>query len=248
MTVVPLTHIHTYLLAAPILKSSRALFGHHATYTMMAQYSARSFRRLAQLLVFIALAYSLFTFLVVSQPYVPSVTPLDFGGIADGVVDDTQSIQAAIDYCSALPSCWHVSLTCPSDKGSCKFLSGAIWLESHLTFDVALGATLLASTDPEAYPFIYSRFEGTLRFGHAGLINAGKCIRMKASANTSSVLYPAYPGDGDMCAVWQKREVCCTAVSTGNTGCLHDTPGALTGNTDILCSCSENSALLVTNA
>lgn len=52
-------------------------------------------------------------------------------------------------------------------------LAGALWLKSHMTFEIEAGVTLKAATDPSAFPFVYARFEGTMRFGHAGLLNAG---------------------------------------------------------------------------
>jgi polygalacturonase len=50
---------------------------------------------------------------------------------------------------------------------------GSLWLASDMTFEVGAGVTLKAVTDPSAFPFVYARFEGTMRFGHAGLLNAG---------------------------------------------------------------------------
>ncbi len=68
-----------------------------------------------------------------------------FGARGDGVTDDTKAIQRAVD-------------TCARDGGGVvgllpggRYLSSTIVLKDHITFDIAEGATLLASDVREAY-------------------------------------------------------------------------------------------------
>lgn len=128
------------------------------------------------------------------------VDPRDYGAIADGSLDSTAAIQRAIDVCARDRECHAIRLGCA--EGKCTFLSGSIWLQSHLTFEVPAGVTLLGSKEPSRYPLIYSRFEGTMQFGHAGLINAGRCLRLKVFANAAKL----NPDDGDVCAAWENVE------------------------------------------
>ena len=74
------------------------------------------------------------------------------------------------------------------------FLSGSLYLGSNLIFNIAQGTTLLGSTSWSAYPMgFYSRYSGTMGYGHASLLNAGVCLNVTNS-----------PRPGDNCYQWQK--------------------------------------------
>ena len=68
-----------------------------------------------------------------------------FGATGDGVTDDTDAIQTAI---CCLPA--HGRLYFPSGR----YLSRPLMLKSHITLELAEGATLLGSTERERYPVI----------------------------------------------------------------------------------------------
>jgi hypothetical protein len=61
-----------------------------------------------------------------------------------------------------------------------------------MTFEVGAGVTLKAVTDPSAFPFVYARFEGTMRFGHAGLLNAGMVRTIRSTAR--GIMWAALSG------------------------------------------------------
>jgi polygalacturonase len=71
--------------------------------------------------------------------------PARYGARADGTTKDTAAIQAAIDDCAARGG-GTVTLTLGI------YLSAPIVLKSHVTLDVAAGATLLGSPDHGDYP------------------------------------------------------------------------------------------------
>lgn len=71
--------------------------------------------------------------------------PRDLGARPDGVTLCTEPIQEAIESCAAAGGG-----TVRLSGG--RFLSGTIYLRSHVTFEVAAGATLLGSTNIAHYP------------------------------------------------------------------------------------------------
>ena len=76
-----------------------------------------------------------------------SPTPLDirdFGAIGDGKTLDTAAIQAAIDKCSETRAPGVII------SGG-RYVTGTIYLKSHVTLKVAAGAELLGSTDLKDY-------------------------------------------------------------------------------------------------
>jgi exo-poly-alpha-galacturonosidase len=87
----------------------------------------------------------------------------DYGAVGDGTTLNTAAIQAAID--AATPG---ATVRIPAGT----FKTGAIWLKSDLTLDVAKGATLLGSENAADYQwgFRLLRYSTDVRF-HA-LINA----------------------------------------------------------------------------
>ena len=99
----------------------------------------------------------------------PVVSVLDHGAVGDGKTLNTRSLQAAIDAC---PKGGVVRVP----QGV--FLSGALYLKSDMTLEIAKGGVLKGSADPSDYlPFNRNRFEGWEMETHASLLNAGKLDR-----------------------------------------------------------------------
>jgi polygalacturonase len=95
----------------------------------------------------------------------PVVSVLDHGAVGDGQTLNTRAIQAAINAC---PPGGVVRL--PAGV----FLSGALFLKSDMTLEIAEGGVLKGSADPADYaPFIRNRFEGWEMDTYASLLNAG---------------------------------------------------------------------------
>jgi polygalacturonase/lysophospholipase L1-like esterase len=95
----------------------------------------------------------------------PVVSVLDFGAVGDGTTLNTKSLQAAIDAC---PPGGIVRI--PAGV----FLSGALFLKSDMTLEIAEGGVLKGSANPADYaPFIRNRFEGWEMETYASLLNAG---------------------------------------------------------------------------
>jgi hypothetical protein len=69
----------------------------------------------------------------------------DYGAVGDGVTLDTKAIQSAIDKAAAAGGG-----TVVLERG--RFLSGTIYLRSHVTLKIEGGATLLGSTNLADYP------------------------------------------------------------------------------------------------
>lgn len=88
-----------------------------------------------------------------------------FGAVGDGNTLNTNTIQKAIDACPA-------GGTIFIPKGV--FKSGALFLKSHMTLEIAKDGVLQGSGDTEDYlPFINNRFEGWEMKTYASLLNAG---------------------------------------------------------------------------
>ncbi len=97
------------------------------------------------------------------------ISVLDHGAFGDGTTLNTTAIQAAIDAC---PPDGIVHL--PAGV----FLTGALYLKSHLTLELAEGAVLKGTSNPADYlPFNLNRFEGWEMETHASLLNAGTLDR-----------------------------------------------------------------------
>ncbi|WP_221030568.1 glycoside hydrolase family 28 protein [Actomonas aquatica] len=104
-----------------------------------------------------------------TKPREPIVDVTKHGAIGDGTTLNTTALQAAIDACPP-GGIVHV----PAGT----FLSGALYLKSNMTLDLAQGAVLKGSADPQDYlPFNRNRFEGWELETHASLINAGTLDR-----------------------------------------------------------------------
>src|SRR5579859_535020 len=94
-------------------------------------------------------------------PFVFKVT--DFGAVPGGKVLCTKSIQAAIDACSAAGG---GKVVVPPGT----YLTAPLFPKSNMTFEVASGATLLATTNFAEYPSISGRWEGIDRTVYASLL------------------------------------------------------------------------------
>jgi exo-poly-alpha-galacturonosidase len=99
----------------------------------------------------------------------PVVSVVEHGAVGDGKTLDTRALQAAIDAC---PKGGVVRIP----EGT--FLSGALYLKSDMTLEIAKGGVLKGTSDPKDYlPFNRNRFEGWEMETHASLLNAGRLDR-----------------------------------------------------------------------
>jgi hypothetical protein len=87
----------------------------------------------------------------------------DFGAVGDGKTPCTRQIQSAVDACSKAGG---GKVVVPPGR----YLTGPIFLKSHLEFEVMSGATLVGSTNFEDYPAIPGRWEGLDRTIFASLL------------------------------------------------------------------------------
>jgi polygalacturonase len=87
-----------------------------------------------------------------------------YGAVGDGTTVDTGAIQAAIDACAAAGG-GMVTFK----PGT--FLSGAIFVKSHVHLLIDKGVTVLATTDEAAYPVLPSRVAGIEMPWPAALVN-----------------------------------------------------------------------------
>lgn len=91
------------------------------------------------------------------------------GAVGDGHTLNTKALQAAIDAC---PPDGIVRI--PAGV----FLSGALFLKSDMTLEIAADGVLKGSVNPADYaPFIPNRFEGWEMSTYASLLNAGRLDR-----------------------------------------------------------------------
>ena len=112
---------------------------------------------------------------ITTLPESACVRVKDFGAAGDGVTDDTQAIQSAISAC---PAHGRVRV----DPGVYKIRP--LTLKSHMTLELAEGATLLGDTVEEHYPLlpgtvnqderelVISTWEGAPMVGRQSLISA----------------------------------------------------------------------------
>jgi polygalacturonase len=90
----------------------------------------------------------------------------DFGAVGDGTTVNTKAIQAAIDKCAANKKGGVVVVP----QGT--FLSGAIFLKQGANLLVEKDGVLKGTTNPDDYPQIQSRWEGTEEMYTASFVNA----------------------------------------------------------------------------
>lgn len=98
----------------------------------------------------------------------------DFGAIADGSALTTPQLQRAIDVC-ARDGGGRVVVS-PG-----RYLTGSLFLWSHVELHVAEGAELVGSTDPKDYPTVWTRVAGIEMDWPAALINARHQYNVKLS-------------------------------------------------------------------
>src|SRR5277367_2476024 len=80
----------------------------------------------------------------------------DCGALGDGATNCTAAIQRAIDRCAAAGG---GTVLIPAGQ----FVSGSLWMRSHVSLFLDSGAALLGSTDVSDYPVWVSRWEGSAR-------------------------------------------------------------------------------------
>jgi exo-poly-alpha-galacturonosidase len=122
--------------------------------------------------VFLVVALSLCTSAALAELY---ATPAKrtkqyvitkFGAVADGKTVNTKAIQAAIDKCAANKKGGVVVVPAGT------FLSGAIFLKQGVNLLVEKDGVLKGTTNPDDYPQIQSRWEGTEEMYTASFVNA----------------------------------------------------------------------------
>lgn len=87
----------------------------------------------------------------------------EYGAKGDGQTLDTVAIQKTIEACAQAGGG-----TIYFSAGN--YVSGALFMRSHITLHFEAGATLLGSEDENDYPIIRSRWEGAEQDTHASLI------------------------------------------------------------------------------
>jgi polygalacturonase len=97
-----------------------------------------------------------------SQRYVIT----DFGAVGDGKTVNTKAIQAAIDKCASTKK--GGVLVIP--KGT--FLSGAIFLKQGVNLLLEKDGVLKGTTNPDDYPQVQTRWEGTEEMWTSAFVNA----------------------------------------------------------------------------
>lgn len=100
----------------------------------------------------------------VSQPPYSAVTGMNA----------TAVLQQAIEDCGDLVSGGTVLVPAGLD-----LMTASLWMRSNLTLRVEKGASLVGTTVKNDAPMVYTRRECTMRTAHAGLLNAGRCLRLK---------------------------------------------------------------------
>jgi len=127
----------------------------------------------------------------------------DFGAVADGKTVNTKAIQAAIDKCAANKEGGVVVVP----KGT--FLSGAIFLKQGVNLLVEKDGVLKGTTNPEDYPQVQTRWEGTEEMWTSAFVNAfnvtGLTISGEGTIDGSGENWgqnrpPAPPAAGDAAA------------------------------------------------
>lgn len=105
------------------------------------------------------------TFKFTTTPQGKTLNITDFGARSDGETINTKAIQKAIDACPK-----YGKVLIPEGK----FVSGALFLKSYMTLEIAKGGTLKGSGNTDDYmPFYNNRFEGWEMKTFASLLNAG---------------------------------------------------------------------------
>lgn len=92
---------------------------------------------------------------------------IEFGAVADGVTNNAQSINKAIQACAKNGG----GIVLVPDG---KYLTGAIHLDNNVNLHLEEGAEILFSTNPADYPIVHTSWEGTELMSYSPLIYAYK--------------------------------------------------------------------------
>jgi polygalacturonase len=109
----------------------------------------------------------------IRRPRIPrrDVPVTRFGAVADGTTDNTAAIAAAVDAAHRFGGGRVVIPAGPT--GAASYATGPIHLKSRVELHVETGATLLFSTDPNAYlPVVFTRWQGIECYNYSPLIYA----------------------------------------------------------------------------
>lgn len=122
----------------------------------------------------------------VERPLFPdySVTIVDFGAVGDGITDNTQAINSAID---AVAQKGGGRVVIPAGV----WYTGAIELKSNVDLHAERNALVIFSDDPEVYPIIETSFEG---------LDTRRCTSPIWAHNAENIAltgYGVYDGAGD---------------------------------------------------
>ena len=131
-----------------------------------------------------------------------------FGACGDGTTNNTAAIQNVIDACPV-----NGVVVVPA---GC-FVTGALFLHSHMTLHLCEGARLLGSTDLADYPVMTYRFEGREEPCFAGLINTPEGNHTDISITGSGTI------DGNGTSLFRQEIPYAGTVSRGRTVCLRNT-------------------------
>ncbi|MDF2564204.1 MAG: Exo-poly-alpha-galacturonosidase [Massilibacillus sp.] len=115
----------------------------------------------------------------------------EYGAVGDGTTLNTKAIQATIDACSV-----GGKVLIPAGT----FKTGAIWLKGNMTLEVAKGATLLGSENPEDYAYHFKLYEYSSDERFYALINAEANQKTGIISNIRIVGQGTIDGNG-----WQKN-------------------------------------------
>ncbi|WP_053990730.1 glycoside hydrolase family 28 protein [Mangrovimonas sp. TPBH4] len=107
---------------------------------------------------------------IVSEVKVPNFPEstfnvLDYGAVADGVLDNTWAFKKAIEDCSQKGG---GKVVVPSGR----YLTGPIHLEDNVNLHLESGAEILFSTNPKDYPLVHTSYEGIELINYSPLIYA----------------------------------------------------------------------------
>ena len=114
-------------------------------------------------------------------PSAPStfLNPRLFGARGDGRTLDTQALQATLDACSQGGG---GTIFVPAGQ----YLTGTIFFHDNISLYLDAGATLLGSQEPDDYPILPNRWEGSEQPTHAPLI-AGSHLKNIALLGRGSI-------------------------------------------------------------
>lgn len=132
----------------------------------------------------------------IASPALPAIpnrafSVTDFGTAGDGKTKDTAAINRALD---AAEKAGGGIVRFPAGT----YLTGGLALRSKVELRLEKGATLLFSTDPNDYPVVLTRWEGTECMNYAGLIH-GRDLHDIAITGEGTV-------DGQGVAWWDWRK------------------------------------------